>query len=481
MESTGKFKDVLQGTYEKGQRFWKKFRILLCCKLLNSKGKDFVNDKNKQVQGKNVTNNMVRHQRVTQRSSSTKRSKRSSSTNLNQEIIEVSSLLRRFTFNDLKLATRNFESKNFLGVGGFGNVLKGWVNEHGNFAARPGTGIQVAVKTLNPNGFQGHKEWLAEISYLSELHHPNLVRLVGYCIEDDKRLLVYEYMCQRSLDKHLFKTTKHLTWPVRIKIAIGAANALAFLHEEASRPVIFRDFKTSNVLLDEDYNAKLSDFGLAQDAPMGDKTHVSTEVMGTQGYAAPEYVMTGHLTSKSDVYSFGVVLLEMLTGRKAMDQRRPRKEQNLVEWLRPRLREKDNFHYLMDPKLEGQYPMKSARRVMWLATHCIRHNPKSRPLMSEVVRELKSLPLFHDDNDMVSDHPCPTTSSVSSISISSSSLKRLHVGPSNHGGANKYGPRTGQSPNVPRHFQAYPLPLPNPGVGSSSNPTVASSSSNPRF
>ncbi|KAG4911614.1 hypothetical protein JHK86_052047 [Glycine max] len=333
---------------------------------------------------------MVRHQRVTQRSSSTKRSKRSSSTNLNQEIIEVSSLLRRFTFNDLKLATRNFESKNFLGVGGFGNVLKGWVNEHGNFAARPGTGIQVAVKTLNPNGFQGHKEWL-------------------------------------------------------------------------------------------DYNAKLSDFGLAQDAPMGDKTHVSTEVMGTQGYAAPEYVMTGHLTSKSDVYSFGVVLLEMLTGRKAMDQRRPRKEQNLVEWLRPRLREKDNFHYLMDPKLEGQYPMKSARRVMWLATHCIRHNPKSRPLMSEVVRELKSLPLFHDDNDMVSDHPCPTTSSVSSISISSSSLKRLHVGPSNHGGANKYGPRTGQSPNVPRHFQAYPLPLPNPGVGSSSNPTVASSSSNPRF
>jgi len=114
---------------------------------------------------------MVRHQRVTQRSSSTKRSKRSSSTNLNQEIIEASSLLRRFTFNDLKLATRNFESKNFLGVGGFGNVLKGWVNEHGNFAARPGTGIQVAVKTLNPNGFQGHKEWLvcdhSKLDYIS--------------------------------------------------------------------------------------------------------------------------------------------------------------------------------------------------------------------------------------------------------------------------------------------------------------------------
>ncbi|XP_025980719.2 probable serine/threonine-protein kinase PIX7 [Glycine max] len=244
------------------------------------------------IQGRNVTNDMVTHQSDTQRTSSTKRSKGSLSTNLNQKIIEASSL-RRFTFNDLKLATRNFESKNVLGEGGFGTVLKGWVNEHGNFAARPRMGIPVAVKTLNPNGFQGHKEWLTEINYLSELHHPNLVRLIGYCIKDDKRLLVYEYMCRASLDKHLFKRTKHLTWPIRIKIAIGAANALAFLHEEASRPVIFRDFKTSNVLLDKDYNAKLSDFGLAQDAPVGDKSHVSTEVMGTQGYAAPEYVMTG--------------------------------------------------------------------------------------------------------------------------------------------------------------------------------------------
>ncbi|KAG4969766.1 hypothetical protein JHK84_035875 [Glycine max] len=174
------------------------------------------------IQGRNVTNDMVTHQSDTQRTSSTKRSKGSLSTNLNQKIIEASSL-RRFTFNDLKLATRNFESKNVLGEGGFGTVLKGWVNEHGNFAARPRMGIPVAVKTLNPNGFQGHKEWLTEINYLSELHHPNLVRLIGYCIKDDKR----------------------------IKIAIGAANALAFLHEEASRPVIFRDFKTSNVLLDK--------------------------------------------------------------------------------------------------------------------------------------------------------------------------------------------------------------------------------------
>ncbi|KAG4914572.1 hypothetical protein JHK87_052129 [Glycine soja] len=236
-----------------------------------------------------------------------------------------------------------------------------------------------------------------------------------------------------------------------MKIAIDAANGLAFLHEEASRRVIFRDFKTSNILLDENYNAKLSDFGLAKDAPVGDKSHVSTKVMGTKGYVAPEYMLTGHLTSKSDVYSFGVVLLEILTGRRAVEERMPRKEQNLVEWLRPRLRGKDDFRYLMDPRLEGQYPMRSARRAMWLATHCIRHNPESRPLMSEVVRELKSLPLFDDDDDMASHQPGPLASS-----IPSTSLQRLHVGPSNHAGSNKYGLKTGQAPNVPRHYQASP-------------------------
>ncbi|KAJ6719493.1 hypothetical protein OIU79_007204 [Salix purpurea] len=181
---------------------------------------------------------------------------------------------------------------------------KGWVEENGTAPVKPGTGLTVAVKTLNHDGLQGHKEWLAEVNFLGDLVHPNLVKLIGYCIEDDQRLLVYEFMPRGSLENHLFRRSLPLPWSIRMKIALGAAEGLAFLHEEAERPVIYRDFKTSNILLDADYNAKLSDFGLAKDGPEGDKTHVSTRVMGTYGYAAPEYVMTGHLTSRSDVYSF---------------------------------------------------------------------------------------------------------------------------------------------------------------------------------
>ncbi|XP_020202895.1 receptor-like cytoplasmic kinase 176 [Cajanus cajan] len=471
-----KNKDVVQGsTTEEGSRFWKKLGILLCCLRLNSKKESSSNDKSKQrYAGRKVTNDVVRHQPVTSRSSTTKRSRnraRGCTPNMSHELIVASSLLRRFSFNDLKLATRNFKAENFLGEGGFGTVLKGWISQHGNYAARPGTGIPVAVKSLNLNGLQGHKEWLTEISYLSELHHPNLVKLVGFCIEDDKRLLVYEYMCRGSLEKHLFRRSLRLTWPMRLKIMIGAAKGLAFLHEEASKSVIFRDFKTSNILLDMNYDPKLSDFGLARDGPVGDATHVSTQVMGTQGYAAPEYVMTGHLTSKSDVYSFGVVLLEILTGRRAMDKSLPRREQNLVEWMRPLLKNKENFHYLMDPRLGGQYSRRGANRAMRLASHCVRPDPKARPLMSEVVRVLKSLPGQNEKN-MEDPSTRSASTSTRSVSIQSSSLHIIHEGPSNHnGGANKYGLRTDPEPNVPWRFQAsplsleYPLPPPNTAVG----------------
>ncbi|KAK1298021.1 putative receptor-like protein kinase [Acorus calamus] len=176
-----------------------------------------------------------------------------------------------------------------------------------------------------------------------------------------------------------------------MRIALGAAKGLAFLHEEAERPVIYRDFKTSNILLDAEYNAKLSDFGLAKDGPEGDKTHVSTRVMGTYGYAAPEYVMTGHLTSRSDVYSFGVVLLEMLSGRRSMDKNRPNGEHNLVEWARPYLVERRRFYRLIDPRLEGHFSIKGAQKAAQLAQHCLSRDPKARPLMSEVVESLKPL------------------------------------------------------------------------------------------
>ncbi|KAL3644553.1 Serine/threonine-protein kinase pbl34 [Castilleja foliolosa] len=318
-----------------------------------------------------------------------------SSTKLEEEL-KVSSRLRKFGFNDLKLATRNFRPESLLGEGGFGCVFKGWIEENGTAPVKPGTGLTVAVKTLNHDGFQGHKEWLTEVNYLGDLVHQNLVKLVGYCIEDDQRLLVYEFLPRGSLENHLFRRSLPLPWSVRMKIAFGAAKGLAFLHEEAQRPVIYRDFKTSNILLDGEYNAKLSDFGLAKDAPDEGKTHVSTRVMGTYGYAAPEYVMTGHLTSKSDVYSFGVVLLEMITGRRSMDKNRPNGEHNLVEWARPHLGERRRFYRLIDPRLEGHFSVKGAQKAAQLAARCLSRDPKVRPLMSQVVEALKPLPSLKD-------------------------------------------------------------------------------------
>ncbi|CAL0313149.1 unnamed protein product [Lupinus luteus] len=329
-------------------------------------------------------------------STTTSNTESNASTSKLEEELKVASRLRKFSFNDLKFATRNFRPESLLGEGGFGCVFKGWIEENGTAPVKPGTGLTVAVKTLNHDGLQGHKEWLAEVNFLGDLVHPNLVKLIGYCIEDDQRLLVYEFMPRGSLENHLFRRSLPLPWSIRMKIALGAAKGLAFLHEEAERPVIYRDFKTSNILLDADYNAKLSDFGLAKDGPEGDKTHVSTRVMGTYGYAAPEYVMTGHLTSRSDVYSFGVVLLEMLTGRRSMDKNRPNGEHNLVEWARPHLGERRRFYRLIDPRLEGHFSIKGAQKAAHLAAHCLNRDPKARPLMSEVVEALKPLPNLKD-------------------------------------------------------------------------------------
>ncbi|GMP60173.1 hypothetical protein CsSME_00023154 [Camellia sinensis var. sinensis] len=303
--------------------------------------------------------------------------------------------LLQFTFQELKSATGNFRPDSILGEGGFGYVFKGWIEENGTGPAKPGSGITVAVKSLKPDGLQGHREWVAEVDFLGQLHHPNLVKLIGYCIEDDHRLLVYEFMTRGSLENHLFRRTIPLPWSNRIKIALGAAKGLAILHG-GNKPVIYRDFKTSNILLDSGYNAKLSDFGLAKAGPQGDKTHVSTRVVGTYGYAAPEYVMTGHLTSKSDVYSFGVVLLEILTGRRSMDKKRPSGEQNLVTWARPYLADKRKVYQLVDPRLELNYSIKGVQKVAQLAYNCLNRDPKSRPSMDEVVKVLTPLQDLND-------------------------------------------------------------------------------------
>ncbi|CAJ2634715.1 protein kinase 2B [Trifolium pratense] len=303
--------------------------------------------------------------------------------------------LLQFTFQELKSATGNFRPDSILGEGGFGYVFKGWIEEGGTAPAKPGSGVTVAVKSLKPDGLQGHREWVAEVDFLGQLHHPNLVKLIGYCIEDDQRLLVYEFMTRGSLENHLFRRTVPLPWSNRVKIALGAAKGLAFLHN-GPEPVIYRDFKTSNILLDTEYNAKLSDFGLAKAGPQGDKTHVSTRVVGTYGYAAPEYVMTGHLTAKSDVYSFGVVLLEILTGRRSMDKKRPSGEQNLVSWARPYLADKRKLYQLVDPRLELNYSLKAVQKIAQLAYSCLSRDPKCRPNMDEVVNALTPLQDLND-------------------------------------------------------------------------------------
>ncbi|XWS26489.1 hypothetical protein CRYUN_Cryun26dG0036500 [Craigia yunnanensis] len=306
----------------------------------------------------------------------------------------LGSNLHVFTLAELRLITHNFARCNLLGEGGFGPVYKGFFDDklrHG-LKAQP-----VAVKALDLDGLQGHREWLAEIIFLGQLRHPHLVKLIGYCYEEENRLLVYEYMPRGSLENQLFRRySAALPWSTRMKIASGAAKGLAFLHE-ADKPVIYRDFKSSNILLDSDYNCKLSDFGLAKDGPEGEETHVTTRVMGTQGYAAPEYIMTGHLTTMSDVYSFGVVLLELLTGKRSMDNTRPSREQSLVEWARPLLRDPKKLDRLIDPRLEGQFSNKGAQKVAALAYKCLSHNPKLRPTMGDVVKILESVQGFEDE------------------------------------------------------------------------------------
>ncbi|KAJ6816890.1 putative protein kinase 2B, chloroplastic isoform X1 [Iris pallida] len=230
-----------------------------------------------------------------------------------------------------------------------------------------------------------------EVNYLGQLHHPNLVKLIGFCSDGDNRLLVYEYMPKGSLENHLFRRgPQPLSWAVRLKVAIGAAKGLSFLHDAESQ-VIYRDVKASNILLDSEFNAKLSDFGLAKAGPTGDKTHVSTQVMGTHGYAAPEYIATGRLSAKADVYSFGVVLLELLSGRRAFDKTKSDAEQNLVDWAKPCLSDKRKLFRFMDSKLEGQYPKKGAHAVATIALQCIGKDAKLRPRMSEVLAALEQL------------------------------------------------------------------------------------------
>ncbi|XP_055821165.1 probable serine/threonine-protein kinase PBL19 [Solanum dulcamara] len=297
--------------------------------------------------------------------------------------------LRVFSLSELKEATRNFNRMLKIGEGGFGSVYKGSILPSNG----KGDPIVVAVKKLNTMGLQGHRQWIAEVQFLGVLEHPNLVKLLGYCATDGERgiqrLLVYEYMQNRSLEDHLFnKAVPVVPWRTRLKIILGAAQGMAYLHEGLEVQVIYRDFKSSNVLLDENFNARLSDFGLAREGPAGDHSHVSTAPVGTLGYAAPEYVETGHLSVKSDVWSFGVVLYEILTGRRTLERSRPVIEQKLLDWVKQFPADSRRFSMIIDSRLRNDFSLIAAKRIAKLADICLNKNAKERPKMSEVVEIL---------------------------------------------------------------------------------------------
>nr|XP_010918962.1 receptor-like serine/threonine-protein kinase ALE2 isoform X1 [Elaeis guineensis] len=293
---------------------------------------------------------------------------------------------------ELEKATDNFSAKKVIGEGGFGCVYHGIMED----------GSEVAIKLLTREDQSGDREFIAEIEMLSRLHHRNLVKLIGICIEGHKRCLVYELVRNGSVESHLHGADKMkgpLDWDTRMKIALGAARGLAYLHEDSNPCVIHRDFKASNILLEGDFTPKVSDFGLARVASEGIH-HISTQVMGTFGYVAPEYAMTGHLLVKSDVYSYGVVLLELLSGRKPVYMSEPQGPENLVNWARPLLTSKEGLEQLIDPSLNGKYDFDNIAKVAAIASMCVHTEASQRPFMGEVVQALK---LIYNDLDETCD------------------------------------------------------------------------------
>ncbi|CAI5527553.1 unnamed protein product [Closterium sp. Naga37s-1] len=305
--------------------------------------------------------------------------------------------VREFSLQEMALATNNFHESSVLGEGGFGRVYRGTIppQPHSTSSSPPAAPIEVAIKRMDRGGRQGDREFLVEVEVLSRLHHRHLVKLLGYCVAPGEHMLCYELLPNGSLHSWLHGPHSHhafLDWPARVSIAVGAARGLAYLHEGSQPAVIHRDLKPSNILLDARMSPKLADFGLAKAAPQGADEHVSTRVMGTFGYVAPEYAMTGHLMVPSDVYSFGVVLLELLSGRKAVDTSRPLGQESLVLWARPLLSKPSRYLHLLDPRLlacPSPPPPAALHTVATLANACVHSDPAARPSMSTVVELLR--------------------------------------------------------------------------------------------
>lgn len=287
----------------------------------------------------------------------------------------------------LRNVTNNFSEANILGRGGFGTVYKGELHD----------GTKIAVKRMESGvvADKGLNEFKSEIAVLTKVRHRHLVALLGYCLDGNERLLVYEYMPQGTLSRYLFnwkeEGLKPLEWTRRLTIALDVARGVEYLHSLAHRSFIHRDLKPSNILLGDDLRAKVADFGLVRLAPEG-KASFETRLAGTFGYLAPEYAVTGKITTKVDLYSFGVILMELITGRKAIDESQPEESLHLVTWFRRMCMNKDTFRKVIDPVIDlDEETLASVSTVAELAGHCTAREPYQRPDMGHAVNVLSSL------------------------------------------------------------------------------------------
>ncbi|CAI9291418.1 unnamed protein product [Lactuca saligna] len=301
---------------------------------------------------------------------------------------EEGHVLRKFSFSELKNATNNFNRSLWIKNGQFGNVYKGFIQPVKPADDQGAHLLLVAITKLYNHSMQEHKEWLSGVEFLGVVEHPNLVKLLGYCLVDDEkerqsqRLLVYEYMPNKSLNYHLFNTASPpIPWMKRLQILLGSAQGLAYLHEGLETQVLFGDFNSGDVLLDENFNPKLSDFGLER-GQVRNLSYVRT----VSFYASPEYVHCGHLKSNSDSWSFGIVLYEVLSGRRVIDRNLPQSQQMLTNWVKQFPADSKIFWKMIDPRLaDNQYSLSGARKVAKLADSCMRNNPEDRPTMNEIV------------------------------------------------------------------------------------------------
>ncbi|KAL6642786.1 hypothetical protein ACP70R_020967 [Stipagrostis hirtigluma subsp. patula] len=301
---------------------------------------------------------------------------------------------RRFTRREMEEATGGLAAGNVIGEGGYGVVYRGVLRDS----------TAVAIKNLRNNRGQAERDFKIEVATIGRVRHKNLVSLLGYCSEGACRMLVYQYVENSNLDKWLHHDDSEispLTWDIRMRILLGTAKGLAYLHEGLEQKIVHRDIKSSNILLDRHWNAKVSDFGLAK-LLCSEKSYVTTRVMGTFGYVAPEYARTGKLNERSDVYSFGVLIMEVITGRSPVDYTRPSDEVNLVDWLKLMVAER-RVEEVLDPRLPEVPPPKALKRAVLAALRCVDPDAGQRPTMAHVVHMLEDDLMLRDELKLARD------------------------------------------------------------------------------